>query len=101
MEIFYVINNVPFFFYMRVPRPKILDIQNDIPRHSIIAIYLPPEKVSFIDARSTMYFWAEELHDEAKYVFFAREEQRRGQKWNIWPRVNKAHLLREVDTIFY
>ena len=52
----------------------------------VIAIYLPPEKVSFIDPRSTMYFLAEELHDEAKYVFFARGAQRRGQKWNIWPR---------------
>ena len=28
-----------------------------------------------------MYFLAEELHEEAKYVFFARGAQRRGQKW--------------------
>ena len=35
-----------------------------------IAIYLPPEKVSFFDPQSTKYFFlAEEQHDEAKYVW--------------------------------
>ena len=32
----------------------------------IIAIYLPPEKVYFLNPRSTMIFLAEELRDEAK-----------------------------------
>ena len=50
-------------------------------------------KSELMDLRSTMYFLAEELHDEAKYVFlpeersdegkngiFGRGVQRRGQK---------------------
>ena len=45
----------------------------------IISIYLPPEIVSFIDPRSTMYFLAEEPHDEDKCVFCQRSTATRAK----------------------
>ena len=68
-------------------------------------IYLP-KQVSFFDPQSTMYFLAEELHDEAKYVFFCPRSAavERGYKFCIlvinisWSAETREVFGRPIET---